>query len=57
MDDRKAARIALLKKDLEDCRNPAILAKYPHLGNPALVVQIQREIARLERTPEKGAIL
>jgi hypothetical protein len=43
------ARLKLLRSDLYDATNPKVLAKYPHLGDPELIRQLEREIVRLER--------
>lgn len=42
-------KLELLRSDLKDCRNPRVLAKYPHLGSPELVAQIEQKIAEEER--------
>jgi len=41
-------RIQRLESDLRDCRNPAVLAKYPHLGDPALIAELEAKLERLK---------
>ena len=42
------ARLRIMRSDLYDCTNPKVLAKYPHLGNPAIAEQLRAEIKKLE---------
>lgn len=42
-------RLRILKSDLKDAQNPKVLAKYPHLGNPKYIKQLEQEIQKLEK--------
>jgi uridine kinase len=44
--DRRKLR--LLRSDLDDAKNPKVLAKYPHLGRPEYTQYLEEQIARLE---------
>jgi hypothetical protein len=37
-----------MRSDLSDCTNPKVLAKYPHLGDPAYAEQLRAAIKKLE---------
>jgi hypothetical protein len=41
-------RLRIMRSDLSDCTNPKVLAKYPHLGNPAIAEQLRAAIKKLE---------
>lgn len=45
---RERALLTVLRSDLKDCRDPKVLEKYPHLGNPDVVAGIETKIAELE---------
>lgn len=42
-------RLERLKSDLKDCTDPKVLAKYPHLGDPKLIAQLQCQIEQEEK--------
>lgn len=42
------ARLRYMRSDLSDCTNPKVLAKYPHLGDPAYAEQLRAAIKKLE---------
>lgn len=48
MDSFIDSRLSTLRSDLADSKNPKILRKYPHLGSPNYIGQLEREIERLE---------
>jgi len=48
-------QIQRLESDLRDCRNPAVLAKYPHLGDPALIAELEARLERLKAQLPKDA--
>lgn len=42
-------KLELLRSDLKDARDPKVLDKYPHLGAPEYVAQLESKIAKLEK--------
>jgi len=45
-------RLRILRSDLNDAKNPKMLKKYPHLGSPDYIKQLEQQIAKLESKNE-----
>lgn len=41
-------KLKRLKSDLRDCRDPKVLKKWPNLGNPELIQELELKIAAIE---------
>jgi hypothetical protein len=41
-------KLRILRSDLDDAKNPKMLAKYPHLGSPAYIEHLEQTIKRME---------
>jgi hypothetical protein len=41
-------KLRILRSDLDDAKNPKMLAKYPHLGSPEYIEHLERIIKKME---------